>query len=216
MAGGLNIKQSERSQSQKQQRNKSASIERCKKRARSGQMTRPPSPGDDYDEEDQVWKAGNNVKRDSSEKVQQSKPSEEDTFSLSFSPLEGKGSRNNKVSVTPMIHRNGRASLNDDDSESQNSDFDDEVAAVINSQSQTTKNIEKAKYLSTGAKSALKSPAPGRNRTKKIEAALNKMKSEIDDPSPERGSSRQQKSLANRKPRSRKNSHSDIQDNNVR
>ena len=208
MAGGLNIKQSERAQSQKQQRNKSASIER--------QVTRPPSPGDDYDEEDQVWKAGNNVKRETSEKVQQSKPSEEDTFSLSFSPLEGKGSRNNKVSVTPMIHRNGRASLNDDDSESQNSDFDDEVAAVINSQSQTTKNIEKAKYLSTGAKSALKSPAPGRNRTKKIEAALNKMKSEIDDPSQERGSSRQQKSLANRKPRSRKNSHSDIQDNNVR
>ena len=213
--------QSERPRLQKQQRNKSASIEQCKRKARADQVTRPPSP-DYYDQEDQVWKPGNRAKRDPSENLQKSNPSEEDAFSLNFSPLAGKRSRKNKEihnNHNAMINGNGRASLNDDDLESQSSDSNDAVAAVSNSQSQT-KNIEKniTKTLSTVVKSAFKSPGPGRNRTKKIEAALNQISKDEanDDASQENDSSRPQNSLAIRKPRSRKNSHSNFQENNVR
>ena len=221
MSGGLNILQSERPRLQQQQRNKSASIERCKRKARADQVTRPPSP-EDYNEEDQFSKAGNRAKRNSSEKVQKSNASEEDAFSLNFSPLAEKRSRKNKEILNnrnAMINGNERAILNDDDSGSQSTDSDDEVAAVSNSQSQTKNNEKnKTKTFSTGVKSALTLSGPGRNRTKKIEEALNQMSKDEanDDASQERGSSRRQKSLASRKPRSRKNSHSNIQENNVR
>ena len=107
------------------QRNKSASSGRCEARARAGQVTRPPSP--DEEDDDDVWRTINGRKGEinSPEKVQkqQSKDSEEDTLKLILSPVAGKNQRKNKEIFkknNAMINANERTRLKDDDSGSQN------------------------------------------------------------------------------------------------
>ena len=203
------------------QRNKSASSGRCEARARAGQVTRPPSP--DEEDDDDVWRTINERKGEinSPEKVQkqQSKDSEEDTLKLILSPVAGKNQRKNKEifkKSNAMINANERTRLKDDDSGSQNSDTDDDGVSAVSSNQSPTKNSEKVKTktVQTEVKSASKlpsSPGPGRHRARKIEAALNQMSNESGE---ERESSRQKRSKTSKEPMSRKNSHSDIQSNN--
>ena len=192
-------------------------------------MTRPPSPDDEADVMDGKIQRQGEIISPEKVQVQKTKRSEEDSLKLTLSPVAGKNQRKNIENFkkrVAMITENGRVSLNDDDSESQNSDADDEVAAVTTNQSRTKNNEKvKTKTIRADVKSASKvpsSPAPGPNRTRKIEAALNQISNENN--TEERGASLKKKSKASKGPMSRKNSHSDIQnyqnndiqDNNVR
>ena len=179
-------------------------------------MTRPPSPDDEADVMDGKIQRQGEIISPEKVQVQKTKRSEEDSLKLTLSPVAGKNQRKNIENFkkrVAMITENGRVSLNDDDSESQNSDADDEVAAVTTNQSRTKNNEKvKTKTIRADVKSASKlpsSPAPGRNRTKKIEAALNQISNENN--TEERGASLKKKSKASKGPMSRKNSHSDIQ-----
>ena len=202
-------------------RYKSASSGRCQARVRAGQVTRPPSP--DEEEDDDVWRTINGGEKEVNltEKVQmqQSKELEEDTLKLILSPVAGQNPRKNKEIFkknNAMINGKERTSLKDDDPGSQNSDTDDDGVSAVSSNQNRTKNNEKVKTktLQTEVKSASKlpsSPGPGRHRARKMEAALNQMSNESGE---ERGSKRQKRSKAGKEPMSRKNSHSDIQSNN--
>ena len=208
IAGGLETLRMNKTQSPKSdKRNKSALTDRCQRRTKAGPRARPPSP-----DNDDIWNVNILGKVEpylQEDKVQSEEESSDSEREIKFpSPRRKKEMKNSFTQSNAEINGNP---MDNDQGGSKISESDEEVSTVRNQS--RTKTIKKV--ITEKPQTCVKSAGPGKNRTKKIEAAIKQMSNEntSDDleNSKEREESRQQKYRRNRKMLSRKNSHSDFQ-----